>query len=294
MSRTPIITVVIPTHGRPGAAARVVRALRAQRLPDGHSFEVIVVDDGSPVPVEIAPEDAGTMRVRVVRQAQQGPAAARNAGVEASDADLVAFIDDDCEPHCDWVASLGDAARRHPGCGLGGHVVNGLGENPFSETSQLMVTFLCQYYGTGPTARFFTSNNLAFPRDALREVAGFDVAYRRAAAEDRELCDRWVTGGRRLVAVPQAVVYHAHAMTTVSFWRQHFGYGRGAWGYRRARATRTGSRVRIEPWTFYRELLLCPIRAHGWRGVGLVGLVGLAQIANALGFLVEATRARWA
>ena len=126
---------------------------------------------------------------------------------------MVAFVDDDCEPRSDWVAAIGDAARRYPGCGLGGQVVNGLRENPYSETSQLIVTFLCRYYATGPTGRFFTSNNMAFPRDALRETGGFDVAYTRAAAEDRELCDRWVAGGRRLVAVPEAVVCHAHAMT---------------------------------------------------------------------------------
>lgn len=294
MSRTPTITVVVPTHGRPDAVARLMRALQAQRLPDGQSFEVIVVDDGSPVAVEIAREDAGTVQVQVIRQTQQGPAAARNAGVEASEGALVAFIDDDCEPASDWLALLSDAARRHPGCGLGGHVVNRLRDNPFSETSQLIVAFLCNYYATGRTAGFFTSNNLAFPGDALREAGGFDVSYTRAAAEDRELCDRWLAGGRHLIGVREAVVYHAHAMTAASFWRQHFEYGRGAWGYRRARAARAGAPVRVEPWRFYRDLLLCPVRAHGWRGVTLVGLVGLAQTANALGFLVEAVRARGA
>lgn len=292
MSRTPTITVVVPTHGRIGAAARLVRTLQAQRLPDGQSFDVVVVDDGSPVPVEITAEDAGTLPVRVIRQARRGPAAARNAGVEVSDAALVAFIDDDCEPAPGWLAALSDAALRHPGCGLGGLVVNRLRDNPFSETSQLIVTFLCNYYGSGPTARFFTSNNLAFPSDALRQAGGFDACYTRAAAEDRELCDRWVASGHRLVAVHEAVVYHAHAMTAASFWRQHFEYGRGAWGYRRARAARAGAPVRVEPWTFYRDLLLCPIHAHGWRGVALTGLVGLAQTANTLGFLVEAARTR--
>ena len=292
MRRTPAITVVVPTHGRPEAVARLMRALQSQRLPGGQSFDVIVVDDGSPVPVEIAPDASGAVPVRIIRQAQQGPASARNAGVEASDGALVAFIDDDCEPASDWLAILSDAARRHPGCGLGGHVVNRLRDNAFSETSQLIVGFLCRYYATDSTTGFFTSNNLAFPAEALREAGGFDASYTRAAAEDRELCDRWVAGGRRLIGVRDAVVYHAHAMTAASFWRQHFEYGRGAWGYRRARAARAGAPVRVEPWRFYRDLLLCPVRAHGWRGVGLVGLVGLAQMANALGFLVEAVRAR--
>ncbi|MBK5295719.1 MAG: glycosyltransferase [Vicinamibacteria bacterium] len=293
MTDTPAIAVIVPTYGRPGAAARLVRALQAQHLPEGEWFEVIVVDDGSPVTVEIAAGDASTA-VQVLRQARQGPAAARNAGLEAARGDLVAFIDDDCEPAPGWLAALCDAARCHPGCGLGGTVVNRLRHNPFAETSQLIVAFLCDYYQGVSTGRFFTSNNLAFPRQALQARGGFDTTYTRAAAEDRELCDRWAELGCRLVAVPDAVVLHAHPLTFGGFWRQHFEYGRGAWGYRRARAARAGAPVRIEPWRFYRDLLWYPVRAHGWRGVSLAGLVVLAQTANALGFLVEATRARLA
>jgi GT2 family glycosyltransferase len=288
------ITVVVPTHGRPGAAARVVRALDAQQLPEGEQFDVIVVDDGSPVHVEIDVEVRTPASVRVLRQKRQGPAAARNAGTEAARGALVAFIDDDCEPAPGWLAALLTAAREFPECGLGGAVVNRLRSNPFAETSQLIVAFLCNYYGDDRTGRFFTSNNLAFPRRLLQQCGGFDARYTRAAAEDRELCDRWAGLGGRLVAVPEAVVHHAHPLTLRRFVRQHFDYGRGAWDYRRARAARAGAPVRVEPWTFYRDLLLYPIRTHGWRGSHLVGLVALAQTANATGFLVEALRARLA
>ncbi len=204
------ITVVVPTHGRPGAAARVVRALDAQQLPEGEQFDVIVVDDGSPVPVEIDFEVRTPVSVRVLRQERQGPAAARNAGTEAARGALVAFIDDDCEPAPGWLAALLEAARRFPECGLGGTVVNRLRSNPFAETSQLIVAFLCNYYRDDRTGRFFTSNNLAFPRRLLRQRGGFDATYTRAAGEDRELCDRWAGLGGRLVAVPEAVVLHAH------------------------------------------------------------------------------------
>ena len=288
------ITVVVPTHGRPGAAARVVRALDAQQLPDGEQFDVIVVDDGSPVAVEIDFEVRTAASVRVLRQERQGPAAARNAGTEAAHGALVAFIDDDCEPAPGWLAALLKAARQFPECGLGGTVVNRLRSNPFAETSQLIVAFLCDYYRDDRTGRFFTSNNLAFPRQLLRQRGGFDATYTRAAGEDRELCDRWAGLGGRLVAVPEAVVHHAHPLTLRRFLRQHFEYGRGAWGYRRARAARAGAPVRVEPWRFYRDLLRYPMRSHGWRGGHLVALVALAQVANAAGFGVEAVRARLA
>jgi glycosyltransferase involved in cell wall biosynthesis len=293
MSESPAIAVIVPTYGRPGAAARLVRALQAQRMPEGEWFETIVVDDGSPVPVEIAVSEGGTA-VRLLRQARQGPAAARNAGLASARGDLVAFIDDDCEPAPGWLAALLDAARRHPDCGLGGTVVNRLGQNPFAETSQLIVAFLCDYYRDPSTGRFFTSNNLAFPRRLLQSRGGFDATYTRAAGEDRELCDRWVALGGRLVAVPEAVVGHAHPLTWRTFVRQHFEYGRGAWGFRRARAARAGAPLRVEPWRFYRDLLMCPVRVHRWRGVPLSALVVLAQTANAAGFFVEALRARLA
>ena len=98
MTTPPAISVVIPTYGRPGAAARLVSALATQRLPPGGWVDVIVVDDGSPTPVEIAAEPPGTIRVRVLRQTQQGPAAARNAGIAVAQGAMVAFVDDDCEP----------------------------------------------------------------------------------------------------------------------------------------------------------------------------------------------------
>ena len=290
MTGTPAISVVIPTHNRQRQVRRCVDSVARQHLPDGSAFEIVVVDDGSATPVTVDGADAA---VRLLRQAQSGPASARNAGARAARAPLVAFIDDDCEPAPGWLAALLAAAREAPGCAYGGPVVNQLPHNACAEASQLIVSFLREYHRDGrDTGRFFTSNNLAFDRQALLEAGGFDRHYTRAAAEDRELCDRWTGAGRRIVFVPAAVVGHAHAMTLGGFWRQHFEYGRGAWGFRRARAARSGGPVRVEPWTFYRDLLWYPVRERGLRGMALSGLVVLSQAANALGFAAEAARAR--
>jgi glycosyltransferase involved in cell wall biosynthesis len=289
----PAISVIVPTHGRPTALGRCVDSLLTQHLPGESPFEVIVVDDGSPEPVRLS-DAAGARGVRVIRQPQQGPAAARNTGLGAATGEIVAFIDDDCEASPGWLTAILQTSRANPGAGCGGFVVNRLRDNPFAETSQLIVTFLREYYQTLSSGIFFTSNNLAFPRLALIEQGGFDVTYTRAAGEDRELCDRWVELGGRIVAAPDAVVQHAHPLTLAGFCRQHFEYGRGAWDYRRARAARAGAPVRIEPWAFYRDLLCYPVHIHGARGVALSALVGLAQSANAAGFFVEAVRSRLA
>lgn len=83
------VAVVIPTRDRPQLVATAVAAALAQQ---GVSVEVVVVDDGSDVPVTVEAD----RRVRVVRlPSSRGVAGARNAGVAAADAPWVAFLDDD-------------------------------------------------------------------------------------------------------------------------------------------------------------------------------------------------------
>jgi len=74
------VTVVIPTFGRPWQLQACAEVLAAQTL--GEPWEVVVVDNGSPEPiVRLAERFAGRLDLRVIRQDNAGPAAARNRGV---------------------------------------------------------------------------------------------------------------------------------------------------------------------------------------------------------------------
>lgn len=87
----PSISVIIPTFGRPRFLRETLRSIAAQTY---QASEVIVVDDCSPVPVEI-PSD-WELRVRVLRHAvNQGPGAARNTGLSHATGEWVLFLDDD-------------------------------------------------------------------------------------------------------------------------------------------------------------------------------------------------------
>lgn len=114
-------------------------------------------------------------------------------------------------------------------CMVGGRTFNALPENPYSAASQLLVDYLYTYYNADPErAGFFTANNLALPAESFRAIGGFDSTFPYAAAEDREFCDHWLHHGHRMRYAPEAVVYHAHALTLRTFWRQHCTDGRGA------------------------------------------------------------------
>ncbi|WP_026917269.1 mycofactocin biosynthesis glycosyltransferase MftF [Gordonia shandongensis] len=90
------VTVVVPVYDDQAGVDRLVAALTGVR--------VIVVDDASPTPITVADTDG---RCRVLRlERNRGPAAARNAGFDAADTEVVAFLDSDTVPEPEWLTIL--------------------------------------------------------------------------------------------------------------------------------------------------------------------------------------------
>lgn len=86
---SPRFSIIIPTHGRPELLRQALNSVLAQTFSD---FEVIVVDDGSP----ISPERTHDSRVRLVTHGTNlGASVARNTGIEAATGDYLCFLDDD-------------------------------------------------------------------------------------------------------------------------------------------------------------------------------------------------------
>ncbi|MCZ2837701.1 glycosyltransferase family 2 protein [Modestobacter sp. VKM Ac-2985] len=289
----PDVSVVIPAYRRPDRLRSCLTALAGQDHPRD-SFEVVVVDDGSPEPLAaLLPEFTDRLRLTVHRQANAGPAVARNVGAEQAAGQLLAFTDDDCEPEPGWVGALAATHRATPEAMIGGSIVNALPDQRCAEASQLLVGFLYEWFSDGAASRFFASNNLAVPRADFLALGGFDTTFPRPGGEDRELCERWRRTGRDMVEAPDAVVRHSHTMALRGFCRQHWNYGRGAYDVHRRRVAAGEGKVRIEPARFYWELLTYPFgRAPLARAVPLAGLMAVSQVANAAGFAFELRQQR--
>jgi len=284
--------VVIAAHGRIAKLQRCLEALAAQTLPRD-AFEVIVCDDGSPEP--IAPAVDGfrdRLALTVVRQAQRGPAAARNEGARHASGSLLAFTDDDCTPEDDWLENLVANLDRHPAHLIGGSIVNLLPDDPYATATQLITSCVYDYYARHPQARrFYSTANLAVPTARFWMLNGFSEQYQRAAGEDYDFCARWTEAGFPNRYAPEATVGHSHGHSLRSFWRQHFGYGRALLRVRQGMARRRGRGVlELEAPSFYRELLTYPLQhasGNRVRRVGETMLVLLSQIATAAGALRE-------
>ena len=283
--------MVIPTYRRPAALARCLGAVARLDYPR-ELIEVIVVDDCGDVPGAGSSWAASGIDVTLLRGPGRGPAAARNLGVAQAGRDFVAFTDDDCLPSPGWLRALAAHLADDRADVVCGRTVNAVPSSAGAQASDLILDCLYRHYNSNArSARFFVSNNLALGIDLFRRLGGFDTGFR--TSEDRDLCDRLLHGGHRVTYAPEAVVHHARPSDLVSFWHQHFGYGRGAWRFHRARAQRRSGRLRDEL-GFYRTLARSLREYLGEpppkRAAALLGLLALWQVANAAGYASEATR----
>jgi len=287
--KPPFFSIVIPTFNRPFQLADCLASLARLDYPRA-SFEVIVVDDGSRVPLDDVVEAfRDKIDLTLKAQANSGPATARNTGAAGARGEFLTFIDDDNSVGPEWLTRLSESVRANPDCMIGGRVVNIATENLYSSASQLLIDYLHENDNDNPEdSRFFTSNNQTMPKSLFNEIGGYNVDYLDAAAEDREFCERWIRLGHRMVHVPEVRMLHAHRMTLRSYWRQQFAYGRGSYRFHRQCSGDERGKSGREPVGFYLKLLIYPFSVlKGWRAFTVFLLFVVSQAAIAAGFYWE-------
>ena len=285
----PVCSIIIPTYNRPGRLADCLVALAGQNYSRDR-FEVLVVDDGGALsPASVVDRFHDRLELTLIRQGNAGPSSARNTGARRAKGEMLAFTDDDCLPHADWLRALAARYVSAPDPVIvGGHVENVLVNNRYAVASQMIVDVGHAYHNKDPDrARFFTANNLAIPAENFHELGGFDVTFGTTASEDRELCGRWLHRGYRMIYASEAVVGHAHQLTWRSFCHQHLNYGRGAVRLQRVRRRHGWDLFSPDP-DYYRSLLKAPFsRLPVRQATVLAGLLLSSQAVSAIGMASE-------
>ena len=285
------LSIIIPTYARPAQIAGCLESL-TKLVPPRSSFEVIVVDDGSPEPLDsVVGPFQGSLNVTLLRQANSGPARARNAGAVIAKGRFLAFTDDDCRPEPEWLCAIERALEANPTL-VGGVTKNLLPYELCASAHHVIHMMVYAFFNRNhDDALLLASNNMAIPADLFQRLGGFDAeSFRKAAAEDRDLCFRCRELGYPLKLVPDAVMGHAHSMSLQKFCRQHFGYGQGAFHYHRkqsqvvAQSLKNDARLHTQ---FYRWLPGALGTIPFMMRIPVLPLLVVWQLANAAGFFYE-------
>ena len=217
--RWPRVSVVVCTFNGEQTLRACLEGLMALQYPD---FEVIVVNDGS---TDSTSAIAAEYEVRVIDTENRGLASARNAGMRVATGEVVAYIDDDAQPDRDWLTYLVAALERADYAGVGG-------PNVAPAASSIAASCLADAPGTpmhvlisDREAEHIPGCNMAFRKQALEDVGGFDTQF-RVAGDDVDICWRLLEAGYVLGFSPAAFVWHRPRGTVRAYWRQQREYGR--------------------------------------------------------------------
>jgi GT2 family glycosyltransferase len=214
----PTVSVVVIHYDQQRELDRTLAALAVQDYP-ADLIEIVVVDDGSPVPPTV-PDG-----VRLIRQDDHGfrAAAARNHGARESTGSIICFLDADTSPEPEYVREITRlpalapdvvtvGRRRHADFSTSDAVdVAGAEafelpapqwlDDAYHHSRNLLIADNTSY-------RFIISAVLTCSRALFDEVGGFDETFQSYGGEDWEWAQRaWLAGGL-LAHVPTAVAWH--------------------------------------------------------------------------------------
>lgn len=215
------VSVVVPTIGRPELLAKCLASIAACHPGPA---EVVVVDQsgGGVADVVAAHAHRG---MRTVRCDGVGIARATNAGLRAASSDHVLVTHDDCRVARDWVAVAARGAAETPDTIITGRVLPG--GDPRAVPSTRTDEVPADYTGTRASGVLYPAN-MVLPRRSVLEFGGFDERPSlRRAAEDNDLCYRWLRAGRGLRFEPDLVVTHADWRTPAELEELYVAYWRG-------------------------------------------------------------------
>lgn len=215
----PRASVVVCAYQAEDTIAECLPSLTQLDYPD---YEVLVVDDGS---TDATAEIACTFPVRLLRRGRLGLSGARNVGLEHAEGEIVAYIDADAQADPDWLTYLALALEAPGTAGAGG-------PNPAPPDDPPTAQCVARAPG-GPIhvlldderAEHVPGVNMAFWRECLLEIGGFDPIY-RAAGDDVDVCWKLLDRGYDIRFHPSALVWHQRRDSVRAFWRQQLGYGK--------------------------------------------------------------------
>ena len=215
----PRVSVVCCSYNGAATIRDTLEGLAGLVYPD---YEVIVVNDGS---IDATPAIVGEYDVRLISTENRGLSNARNTGWQEASGEIVAYIDDDAYPDPHWLCYLAWRFLHTDYVGVGGPNIAPPGDGPIADCVANAPGGPVHVLLSDTEAEHIPGCNMAFRRDALAAIDGFDARY-RAAGDDVDVCWRLQEAGGRLGFHSGAMDWHHRRNSVKTYWKQQLGYGK--------------------------------------------------------------------
>jgi GT2 family glycosyltransferase len=212
-------SIIIPTFNGASRIGHCLKSLVKQTA--GRNVEILVVDDGSTD--NIANVIRGYSSVRLITQANAGPASARNRGALAAQGTILLFTDDDCVPMPDWLESMLEPFEDPDVVGAKG-VYRTHQKSLAARFVQMEYEDKYRLMASLASIDFIDTYSAGFRRDRFLEMTGYDTSFPVACAEDIELSYRMSARGWKMMFVPAAIVYHTHPDTFTRYLKKKYKF----------------------------------------------------------------------
>jgi GT2 family glycosyltransferase len=212
-------SIIIPTFNGASRVGHCLDALMPQLA--GRNAEILIVNDGSTD--NTADVVARYPTVRLITQANAGPATARNRGAAEARGTILLFTDDDCVPMPNWLDAMLEPFKDPDVVGAKG-IYRTRQKSLAARFVQIEYEDKYRLMANLDTIDFIDTYSAAFLRGRFLEMNGYDTSFPVACAEDVELSYRMSARGWKMKFVPAAIVYHTHPATFSSYLRKKYKF----------------------------------------------------------------------
>ncbi len=216
----PRISAIICTHNRDEYLGAAIDTLLDQ---DFDNYEVIVVDNASTDQTRAVVEARlSHPRLQYIYEATLGLSAARNAGAQAAQGEILAYLDDDAEASRGWLTALLEIYDQNPKVAIAGGRVTLIWPENHTQPAWLSVNMTGNLgaYDLGNEITYITQPgltprglNYSIKADFLEEIGGFDTKLGRVGKnllsnEELYMTEKALKLDYQVAYLPHALVAH--------------------------------------------------------------------------------------
>ena len=217
------ISVILCTYNRARSLAKALESVALSKMPESVNWEILIVDNNSKDQTRVIAEEFCSRypgRFRYAFEPRPGKSHALNSGIRLTNADILAFMDDDVEVDPDWLRRLTSTLADKRWSGAGGRILieDSIALPPWLETNSRYALAPLAMFDPGSEAGELKEapfgTNMAFRKEMFLKHGDFrtDLGPQPGSEirnEDTEFGERLLARGERFFYEPAALVRHS-------------------------------------------------------------------------------------